>query len=85
MLKQVLELISKGKSSISEIAKEMQVENSSVISAISELKRLGYLETNAACSMDKPACSSCPFAKKAASMGTVFSLTKKGKEYLKKD
>jgi len=86
MLKQILKLIAEGKSSISEIAKEMQIDESSVVSAIDELKRMGYLESSqSACSMDKPACSNCPFAKRAVEMGRVFSLTEKGKEYLEKD
>lgn len=83
MLKEVLKAIADGKSTIKEIAKATQMEKSAVVHAISELKKMGYLE-GSICSMDKPMCKNCPFSKELPNLGMTLCITKKGLEYLKK-
>jgi predicted transcriptional regulator len=85
MLKRILKLIAEGNSTTSEISKEMQIEESAVISAINELRKMGYLEyAPSACSMDKPICAGCPIAKKLINQGINLSITEKGIKYLEK-
>lgn len=81
MLKEVLKAISEGNSTIADISKAAQMKESAVINAVSELKRMGYLE-GSICSMDKPSCKNCPLY--SAGSETIFRITEKGMEYLKK-
>jgi len=81
MLKEVLKSIADGNSTIAEIAKATRLEESAVMHAISELKKMGYLE-GSICSMDKPSCKNCPMY--SANSDTAFRITEKGMEYLKK-
>ena len=81
MLKKVLKSIADGKSTIKEIAKATRLEESAIVHAISELKKMGYLE-GSICSMDKSSCKNCPMY--SADSETTFHITEKGMEYLKK-
>lgn len=73
-----------GKSTTSEISKELQIEESSVVSAIGQLKSMGYLKSKSACTMDKPICAGCPIAKKLIGQGINLNITEKGMKYLEK-
>lgn len=82
MLKKVLKCIADGNSSLPDIANALGMDESAVLSAVEELKRMGYLESKPGCAMDKPACRSCPVA---ASMIAILCVTEKGAAYLKKN
>ncbi len=81
MLREVLKSIADGNSTIYGISRAMQIEESAVAHAVSELKKMGYLEGNI-CSMDKPSCKNCPLY--SAVSETTFRITEKGMDYLKK-
>ena len=81
MLKEVLKSIADGNSTIADISKATGMEESAVIHAVNELKKMGYLE-GSICSMDKPMCKNCP--RYSAVSETAFRITEKGMEYLKK-
>lgn len=81
MLKDVLKAIAGGKSTIAGISRETQMKESSVIHAVSELRRMGYLESSV-CSMDKPSCKNCPLY--PAVYESSLRITGKGMKYLGK-
>ena len=84
MLKEVLKSIADGNSTIVNISKSTQLEESAVIHAVDELKKMGYLE-GTICSMDKPMCRNCPMAKGKPSTGANLCMTKKGFRYTKRN
>jgi len=85
MLKKVLKCIADGNSSVPDIANALEMDESAVLSAIEELRKLGYLETKAHCTMDKPACRSCPIAASMQNIGMNLCISEKGIAYLKKN
>lgn len=85
MLKKVLKSITEGNSSISEIANTLEIDESSVMAAVEELRKMGYLEATVRCTMDKPACRNCPVAAAMPDMGLNLCISEKGLAYLKKN
>lgn len=81
MLKEILKAIADGNATIAEISKATRIGEPGVTHAVSELRRMGYLE-GSMCSMDKPMCRNCP--RYSAGSETAFHITEKGMEYLKK-
>ena len=84
MLKNILRAISEGKTTVPEIAKTLDMEESAVISAIKELRLMGYLTTEFRCARNSPFCRSCPLAKELPDIGITHCITEKGIKYLKK-
>jgi predicted transcriptional regulator len=85
MLKKVLKCIAEGNSSISDIADTLEMDESAVMTAIEELRKLGYLKAKSHCTMDKPACRDCPIAASMQNMGMNLCISEKGMAYLKKN
>ena len=81
MLKDVLKAIAGGNSTIAGISSETGIRESSVIQAVGELRKMGYLE-GGICSMDKPSCKNCPLY--PAVYESALRITEKGMKYLGK-
>ena len=84
MLKDILKAISEGKTTVPEIAKTLDMEESAVVNAIKELRLKGCLTTIFGCARNSPFCRSCPLAKELPEMGITHCITEKGMKYLKK-
>ncbi|MDF1541248.1 MAG: FeoC-like transcriptional regulator [Candidatus Thorarchaeota archaeon] len=87
MLKEIVQLILEGgMKSKQEIAKAIGIQMETLEDMLLLLVKRGVLSITECQSMDTPACSSCPTAKKGCSsdfLGQTYYVTEKGKKYAK--
>lgn len=86
MLKEILQSISDGCTSMRQIAEKLDIQESTVAHTLRILKNQGYLSADLeACPKGMPVCRDCPIGKNKPNIGVSLCITEKGMRYLKKN